>query len=90
MSEKNTQIFIAKLTNDVREKDLDYEFRKYGTIKNIQLKKGFAFIEFEDYKDAEEAVKDMDGRKLDGQRIVVQAASKQFLIFRGQKEREVR
>jgi arginine/serine-rich splicing factor 4/5/6 len=72
---KSTQIFIAKLSSNIREKDLDYEFRRFGNIKNIQLKRGYAFVEFEDYKDAEDAVKDMDGRKLEGQRIVVQHAS---------------
>jgi arginine/serine-rich splicing factor 4/5/6 len=74
--DKSTQVFIAKLSNGIREKDLDYEFRKFGTIKNIQLKRGFAFVEYEDYKDAEDAIKEMDGKKLDGQRIVVQQASK--------------
>jgi arginine/serine-rich splicing factor 4/5/6 len=47
---KNTQVFIAKLSS-IREKDLDYEFRRFGNIKNIQLKRGYAFIEYEDYKD---------------------------------------
>ncbi len=79
--EKNPQIFVAKLTPSVREKDLDYEFRRFGTIKNIQLKRGFAFIEYEDYKDAEDAVKDMDGRRFEGQRIVVQSASKLIFLF---------
>jgi arginine/serine-rich splicing factor 4/5/6 len=74
--EKNPQIFVAKLSTSVREKDLDYEFRRFGTIKNIQLKRGYSFIEYEDYKDAEEAIKEMDGRKFEGQRIVVQHASK--------------
>ena len=48
--EKNPQIFIAKLGPSVREKDIDYEFRRFGTIRNIQLKRGFAFVEYEDYK----------------------------------------
>ena len=72
--EKNCQVFVAKLASNIREKDLDYEFRRFGNIKNIQLKRGYAFVEFEDYKDAEDAIKDMDGRKLEGQRIVVQHA----------------
>jgi len=76
--EKNPQIFIAKLSADVREKDLDYEFRRFGTIRNIQLKRGYAFIEYDDYKDAEDAIKDMDGRKFEGNRIIVQHASKIF------------
>ncbi len=74
--ERNTQIFVAKLTTGVREKDLDYEFRRFGSIRNIQLKRGYAFIEYEDHKDADDAIKEMDGKRFEGQRIVVQQASK--------------
>jgi RNA recognition motif-containing protein len=83
--EKNTQVFVAKLSTGVREKDLDYEFRKFGTINSIQMKRGYAFIEFEDFKDAEDAIKEMDGKKLEGQRIVVQHASKMLLTLVGKK-----
>jgi len=79
--DRNTQIFIAKLASGIREKDLEYEFRKFGTIKNIQLKRGYAFIEYEDHKDAEDAIKEMDGRRIDGQRVVVQMASKNIFYF---------
>ena len=58
--DRNPQIFIARLPSDFREDDLDYYFRKYGRIRNLQLKRGYAFVEYDDYKD--------------GQRIVVQAA----------------
>jgi RNA recognition motif-containing protein len=75
--EKNPQIFIAKLPSGIRERDLDHDFKKFGPIKNIQLKRGYAFVEYEDYKDAEDAIKDMDGRRYDGQKIVVQHASKE-------------
>lgn len=74
--DKNPQIFVAKLSSSIREKDMDYEFRRFGPIKNIQLKRGYAFIEYEDYRDAEEAIHDMDGRRFEGQRIVVQKACK--------------
>jgi len=76
--EKNPQVFVAKLSSSLREKDLDYEFRRFGTIKNIQLKRGYAFVEYEDYKDAEDAIKEMDGKRFEGQRIVVQSASKNY------------
>jgi len=76
--EKNTQIFIAKLSSYVREKDLEYEFRRYGTIRNVELKRGYAFIEYENYKDADEAIREMDGRKFEGNRIVVQFSSNFF------------
>ncbi len=73
--DKNSQIFVAKLISGVREKDLDYEFRRFGSIKNVQVKRGYAFIEFEDYRDAEDAIREMDGKRFEGNRIVVQAAS---------------
>ena len=44
MSRRNPQIFVAKLSSRVREKDLEREFTKYGQIKNILLKTGYAFI----------------------------------------------
>ena len=56
---KNPQIFIAKLSTSVRERDLEDEFRRFGAIKNIQLKRGYAFIEYEDYKDADDAKVEM-------------------------------
>ena len=40
----NTQIFIARIHPRVSEKDLKYKFKKYGEIKDIRLKRGFAFI----------------------------------------------
>jgi hypothetical protein len=47
MEEKNTQnsqVFIAKIHPRVTAQDLKYKFSKCGDIKDIRLKKGFAFI----------------------------------------------
>jgi RNA recognition motif-containing protein len=41
---KNSQIFIAKLHPSVNEKDLKYKFQKFGDVKDIRLKTGYAFI----------------------------------------------
>lgn len=80
--EKNSQIFIAKLAPEVRERDIDYEFKRFGPIKNVQMKRGYAFVEYEDHRDAEDAIREMDGAKIEGQRIVVQMASiKLYLII---------
>lgn len=72
--DKNPQIFIAKLSSNVRESVLEHEFKRYGSIKNVEVKRGYAFIEYEDHRDAEDAVKDMDGRRFEGNRIVVQSS----------------
>lgn len=78
--DKNPQIFIAKLSTDVRESILEHEFKRFGSIRNIELKRGYAFIEYNDYRDAEDAIKDMDGRKLEGNRIVVQHSRKIYFF----------
>ena len=72
----NPQIFIAKLPPGMRESDIDYIFSKYGRIRNLKLKKGrgYAFVEYEHSSDARNAIYRMDGRKIDGQRVVVQEA----------------
>lgn len=69
---RNPQIYISKLSTSIREKDLEEKFGKYGSIRRVQLKSGYAFIEFSDYKEAEHAIESMDGRNWEGQRIVVQ------------------
>jgi len=40
--------------------------------RNISVKEGFGFAEFEDRRDAEDVVKDLDGKDLDGRRIRVE------------------
>ena len=72
--DRNPQIFIAKLSLSLTEDELDSQFRKFGKIKNQQLKRGYAFIEYYDYHDAYEAIRKMDGRRIGGQKIVVQEA----------------
>lgn len=69
---RNPQIYISKLSSVIREKDLEDKFSKYGDIRRVQLKNGYAFIEYFDYKDAEYAIERMDGRSWEGHRIVVQ------------------
>lgn len=70
--DRNPQIYIAKLSSSVRERDLDDKFSRYGDIKKIQLKNGYAFIEYYNYRDAEYAIDRMDGRSFEGRRILVQ------------------
>jgi arginine/serine-rich splicing factor 1/9 len=61
----DSRIYIGNLPPDIRSKDLEDLFYKYGKIKFIDLKnrKGppFAFIEYEDKRDAEDAIKARDG-----------------------------
>lgn len=44
MDSKKCQIFIAKLSHGISEGELEKIFRRCGEIKEIKLKKSFAFI----------------------------------------------
>lgn len=70
------RIFVGNLPPDVRTRDLEDLFYKFGKISFIDLKtrRGppFAFVEFLDYRDAEAAVRARDGKKFDGCRLRVE------------------
>lgn len=47
------------------KQDLEDAFSYYGPIRNVWVARnppGFAFVEFEDARDAEDAVRGLDGR----------------------------
>jgi len=44
MESKKCQIFIAKISHHVTESILEKNFKKFGEIEEIRLKKGFGFI----------------------------------------------
>eukprot|EP00008_Paramoeba_atlantica_P013908 CAMPEP_0201475456 /NCGR_PEP_ID=MMETSP0151_2-20130828/884_1 /ASSEMBLY_ACC=CAM_ASM_000257 /TAXON_ID=200890 /ORGANISM="Paramoeba atlantica, Strain 621/1 / CCAP 1560/9" /LENGTH=227 /DNA_ID=CAMNT_0047855557 /DNA_START=103 /DNA_END=784 /DNA_ORIENTATION=+ len=56
------------------EDELDYRFGNFGPIRSVDLKQGFAFVEFDYEEDAEDAVRSLDGKEIDGSRVLVQFA----------------
>lgn len=70
------KIFITKLSPQVTQREIEKEFNEFGKIKNINLKRGFAFVEYYNKEDAKEAIKKLHNKKLFGQqnRVVVEEA----------------
>jgi len=70
------RIYIGNLPPDIRTKDIEDLFYKFGKIAYIDLKNRrgppFAFVEFEDSRDAEDAVHARDGYDYDGYRLRVE------------------
>src|SRR5262249_28546632 len=68
--------FQGNLPPDIRTKELEDLINKYGKIKFIDLKnrKGppFAFIEYDDPLDAEDAIKGRDNYEYEGYRLRVE------------------
>lgn len=69
-----TKIYIGRLSHETTQEDLEDVFKTYGQLNKIDLKLGFAFIEFQDSRDAEDAIRDLNGREIRGSAISVQAA----------------
>ncbi|KFO18405.1 Heterogeneous nuclear ribonucleoprotein G [Fukomys damarensis] len=68
------KLFIGGLSAETDEKGLEATFGKYGRIIEVLLMKdretsksrGFAFVTFESPADAKAAVRDLNGKSLDG------------------------
>ncbi|KAL6486507.1 hypothetical protein MHYP_G00058990 [Metynnis hypsauchen] len=68
------RIFIGRLNPSAREKDVERFFKGYGRIRDIDLKRGFGFVEFDDPRDAEDAVYELNGKELCNERVTIEHA----------------
>ncbi|XP_067097513.1 serine and arginine rich splicing factor 5b isoform X1 [Osmerus mordax] len=68
------RIFIGRLNPSAREKDVERFFKGFGRIRDIDLKRGFGFVEFDDPRDAEDAVYELDGKELCNERVTIEHA----------------
>nr|XP_005994422.1 PREDICTED: serine/arginine-rich splicing factor 6 isoform X1 [Latimeria chalumnae] len=68
------RVYIGRLSYHVREKDIQRFFSGYGKLLEIDLKNGYGFVEFEDSRDADDAVYELNGKDLCGERVIVEHA----------------
>jgi arginine/serine-rich splicing factor 1/9 len=72
----DSRIYVGNLPPDIRTRDIEDLFYKYGKITFIDLKNRrgppFAFVEFEDPRDAEDSVRQRDGYNYDGYTLRVE------------------
>ncbi|KRY68883.1 26S protease regulatory subunit 4 [Trichinella pseudospiralis] len=71
---ESTRVYVGQLTSDIRENDLENFFKGYGRIREITLKNGYGFVEFDERRDADDAVHDLNGKPLMGEKIRVEMA----------------
>ncbi|XP_026476849.1 serine/arginine-rich splicing factor 1A-like [Ctenocephalides felis] len=75
-SRNECRIYVGNLPPDIRTKDIQDLFYKFGKVTFVDLKNRrgppFAFVEFEDARDADDAVRARDGYDYDGYRLRVE------------------
>ncbi|KAG8195103.1 hypothetical protein JTE90_013580 [Oedothorax gibbosus] len=85
-----SQLFVGRLPIDIREQDVEKVFEKYGRLLRCDVKYGmygasgrrgsgrtgmaYAFVDYDDRRDAEDAIRYENGREMHGQSIVVEWA----------------
>ncbi|XVF75448.1 hypothetical protein PTKIN_Ptkin13bG0189700 [Pterospermum kingtungense] len=69
-----TRLYVGHLSSRTRSRDLEDTFSKYGRIRDVDMKRDYAFVEFSDPRDADDARYALNGRDLDGSRIIVEFA----------------
>ncbi|KAK9675662.1 hypothetical protein RND81_11G022000 [Saponaria officinalis] len=59
------RVYVGNLDPHVSERDLEDEFRVYGVLRSVWVARrppGYAFIEFDDKRDALDAIRGLDGK----------------------------
>ena len=67
-----SRIYIGGLPGDASRRELEREFEYFGPLRDVWVARnppGFGFIIFEDTRDAEDAVREMDGRRVCGVKV---------------------
>jgi len=78
-----TKLFVGGLSYDTTTAGLRKAFEEYGPVSDAAVitdrdtgrSRGFGFVTMADRKDAPKAIKGLDGKELDGRRIVVNVAT---------------
>lgn len=75
MTRGDTRVFLGNLPLDCKVREIEEFLQSCGRVRNVLIKqRKYGFAEFEHERDAEDAVHDLNGRKLNGNRIVVELA----------------
>ncbi|XP_026278214.1 RNA-binding protein 1-like isoform X1 [Frankliniella occidentalis] len=72
------KVYVGNLGSSASKHELESAFTKYGPLRNVWVARnppGFAFIEFEDPRDAEDAVRGLDGTRMCGTRVRVEMSN---------------
>ncbi|XP_066919137.1 serine/arginine-rich splicing factor 1B-like isoform X1 [Clytia hemisphaerica] len=85
-----SRIYVGNLPDDIRTRELEDVFSKFGRVADIEIKipksgraPAFAFIQYEDPRDADDAIRAKDGSNFDGQTLRVELPSPKGSSRRG-------
>eukprot|EP01134_Creolimax_fragrantissima_P004825 CFRG4825T1 len=75
---KGTKVYVGNLDQDASERELRELFVKYGEVNDIWIARnppGFGFIWYEDSRDADDAVKELHDKEVNGKLLRVEISN---------------
>lgn len=72
------KVYVGNLGSSTSKYELESAFSKFGPLRDVWVARnppGFAFIEFQDPRDAEDAVRALDGTRMCGTRVRVEMST---------------
>jgi arginine/serine-rich splicing factor 1/9 len=80
---RDTIVYVGNLPGDVRSREVEDLFDRFGRVRSVDIKPGtrdgmpaYCFVEYDDPRDADDAVRKMDGASAYGKRLRVSAGEK--------------
>ncbi|KAM7394865.1 hypothetical protein PAMP_021640 [Pampus punctatissimus] len=73
-----TKVYVGNLGTGAGKGELERAFGYYGPLRTVWIARnppGFAFVEFEDPRDADDAVRGLDGKTICGSRVRVELST---------------
>ncbi|CDQ61352.1 unnamed protein product [Oncorhynchus mykiss] len=74
----DAKVYVGNLGTGAGKGELERAFGYYGPLRTVWIARnppGFAFVEFEDTRDAEDAVRGLDGKLISGSRVRVELST---------------
>lgn len=79
------KLYVGGLAYSVTDQELETLFAEYGKVvsavvikdRDTSQSKGFGFVEMEDIKEGQNAIKEMNGKEISGRSIMVNQARPQ-------------
>ncbi|PBC25238.1 Adenosine kinase [Apis cerana cerana] len=70
-----TKIFVGNLTDNTKAPQVRELFAKYGTVVECDIVRNYGFVHLEATGDVNDAIKELNGRMVDGQAMKVQIST---------------
>ena len=78
---KMSRVYLGRLPRDAETRDVEKLTSEFGRTRDVKVLSGFAFVEFENPRDAKDCIRDLDGSKFMGERYILFILNKYSYLF---------